>query len=214
MPDTVDINVHHITRVEGHGNIVLKASDGAIQKVEWQVPEAPRFFEALLPQAKMGQEGEEIRAVRLLHQRLAGQPLRLILLAQLAQEPRLHQRRFHHPAGLGLKRLRHGLQVLARACDREFWEGGRSGLRGQDRAQRKKGQPMTGMPARTAPGCGRRGPRFQVGHAHARSVPLLGCCVEFLFRPGPCNPTTRLPLSGGLINLEIKKSRTGNKGFC
>jgi len=48
MPDTIDINVHHVTRVEGHGNIVLKASDGTIEKVEWQVPEAPRFFEAMV----------------------------------------------------------------------------------------------------------------------------------------------------------------------
>jgi sulfhydrogenase subunit alpha len=48
MPDTVDIKVHHVTRIEGHGNIVLRASDGAIEKVEWQVPEAPRFFEAMV----------------------------------------------------------------------------------------------------------------------------------------------------------------------
>jgi len=48
MPDTVDINVHHVTRVEGHGNIVVKASDGTIEDVQWQVPEAPRFFEAMV----------------------------------------------------------------------------------------------------------------------------------------------------------------------
>ncbi len=48
MPESVDINVHHITRVEGHGNIVVKANDGTIKKVEWQVPEAPRFFEAMV----------------------------------------------------------------------------------------------------------------------------------------------------------------------
>lgn len=48
MSKTIDINVHHVTRIEGHGNIVLKASDGTIEKLEWQVPEAPRFFEAML----------------------------------------------------------------------------------------------------------------------------------------------------------------------
>ena len=48
MSKTIDINVHHITRVEGHGNIVLRASDGTIEKLEWQVPEAPRFFEAMV----------------------------------------------------------------------------------------------------------------------------------------------------------------------
>jgi coenzyme F420-reducing hydrogenase alpha subunit len=48
MSRTIDVNVHHITRVEGHGNIVLRASDGTIEKLEWQVPEAPRFFEAMV----------------------------------------------------------------------------------------------------------------------------------------------------------------------
>jgi sulfhydrogenase subunit alpha len=48
MSKTININVHHVTRVEGHGNIVVKASDGKIEKVQWQVPEAPRFFEAMV----------------------------------------------------------------------------------------------------------------------------------------------------------------------
>ncbi|MFC2047466.1 Ni/Fe hydrogenase subunit alpha [Chloroflexota bacterium] len=48
MSKKVNINVNHITRVEGHGNIVLRASDGKIEKLEWQVPEAPRFFEAIV----------------------------------------------------------------------------------------------------------------------------------------------------------------------
>ncbi len=48
MPKTVDIDVHHITRVEGHGNIQVRARDGVIEKAEWQVPEAPRYFEAMV----------------------------------------------------------------------------------------------------------------------------------------------------------------------
>jgi sulfhydrogenase subunit alpha len=44
----IDINVKHITRVEGHGNIVVRADDGKIEKCQWQVPEAPRFFEAMV----------------------------------------------------------------------------------------------------------------------------------------------------------------------
>lgn len=48
MTSTVHINVHHLTRVEGHGNIVVNVSDGAIEKCEWQVPEAPRFFESMI----------------------------------------------------------------------------------------------------------------------------------------------------------------------
>ena len=48
MSRIVDIKVHHVTRVEGHGSIRVKAEDGTIEKVEWQVPEAPRFFEAMV----------------------------------------------------------------------------------------------------------------------------------------------------------------------
>lgn len=44
----VNIDVKHLTRVEGHGNIVVNMSAGKVEKVEWQVPEAPRFFEAMV----------------------------------------------------------------------------------------------------------------------------------------------------------------------
>jgi sulfhydrogenase subunit alpha len=45
---TVDINVHHVTRVEGHGNIVINVENGELVQCEWQIVEAPRFFEAML----------------------------------------------------------------------------------------------------------------------------------------------------------------------
>lgn len=48
MSKTMNINVKHVTRVEGHGNILVNATDGKIEQVEWQVPEAPRFFEAMV----------------------------------------------------------------------------------------------------------------------------------------------------------------------
>lgn len=48
MTRKVDINVHHVTRVEGHGNIRVRATDGVVEQCEWQVPEAPRFFEAMV----------------------------------------------------------------------------------------------------------------------------------------------------------------------
>ncbi len=56
---TVQIDVHHITRVEGHGNIVVRASDGKVERVEWQVPEAPRFFEAMV----LGRSWEHIQTI-------------------------------------------------------------------------------------------------------------------------------------------------------
>jgi sulfhydrogenase subunit alpha len=48
MSNAMKIHVHHVTRVEGHGNIVVNAANGKVEKVEWQVPEAPRFFEAMV----------------------------------------------------------------------------------------------------------------------------------------------------------------------
>jgi coenzyme F420-reducing hydrogenase alpha subunit len=43
-----DINVHHISRVEGHGNIRIKIENGKIVTAQWEVVETPRFFEAML----------------------------------------------------------------------------------------------------------------------------------------------------------------------
>jgi len=48
MKLTYDINVHHLTRVEGHGNITIKIREGAVQEATWEVVETPRFFEAML----------------------------------------------------------------------------------------------------------------------------------------------------------------------
>ncbi len=48
MTKTLNIDVHHVTRIEGHGNIRVQAANGKVEKVQWQVPEAPRFFEAML----------------------------------------------------------------------------------------------------------------------------------------------------------------------
>lgn len=42
------VDVHYVTRVEGHGNIFVRIKDGEIKKVEWQIPEAPRFFESIV----------------------------------------------------------------------------------------------------------------------------------------------------------------------
>jgi len=57
--NTVNINVHYITRVEGHGNIVVNATNGKIEKLQWQVPEAPRFFEAMV----RGRSYEDIQTI-------------------------------------------------------------------------------------------------------------------------------------------------------
>lgn len=48
MTTNAHIHVHHITRVEGHGDITLDIQNGKITNLQWQVVEAPRFFEAML----------------------------------------------------------------------------------------------------------------------------------------------------------------------
>lgn len=42
------VDVHHVTRVEGHGNIVVDVKDGVLTQCDLQIVETPRFFEAML----------------------------------------------------------------------------------------------------------------------------------------------------------------------
>jgi len=42
------VDVHHITRVEGHGNIVIDVHNGELKQCELQIVETPRFIEAML----------------------------------------------------------------------------------------------------------------------------------------------------------------------
>ena len=44
----LDLEVHYVTRVEGHGNIYVNVKKGTIERCEWAIPEAPRFFEAMV----------------------------------------------------------------------------------------------------------------------------------------------------------------------
>ncbi len=44
----LDIKVEYVTRVEGHGNIVVNVKEGKIEKCEFHVVESPRLFEGML----------------------------------------------------------------------------------------------------------------------------------------------------------------------
>jgi coenzyme F420-reducing hydrogenase alpha subunit len=46
--NTINVHVDHVTRVEGHGNIVVNVKQGKIEDCQWEVVEAPRFFEAFV----------------------------------------------------------------------------------------------------------------------------------------------------------------------
>ena len=48
MSNNVKVDVHHITRVEGHGNIKVDVSNGELKECKLEIVEAPRFFEAML----------------------------------------------------------------------------------------------------------------------------------------------------------------------
>ncbi len=44
----LDIKVEYLTRVEGHGNIVVNVKNGKVEKCEFHVVETPRLFEGML----------------------------------------------------------------------------------------------------------------------------------------------------------------------
>ncbi len=48
MRKDLNIHVHHLTRVEGHGDIVVDMKNGVLKKAQLNVVEAPRYFEAML----------------------------------------------------------------------------------------------------------------------------------------------------------------------
>jgi sulfhydrogenase subunit alpha len=43
-----NVNIEHITRVEGHGNIVIDVKEGNIKELRLDIIESPRFFEAMV----------------------------------------------------------------------------------------------------------------------------------------------------------------------
>ncbi len=59
MSKDFSVHVEHVTRVEGHGNIILDVKNGKIEKLQWSIVEAPRFFEAML----RGQHYNELRPI-------------------------------------------------------------------------------------------------------------------------------------------------------
>jgi len=48
MSRSVNVDVKYLTRVEGHGNIVVNVKDGKLEECRLEIVEAPRFFEAML----------------------------------------------------------------------------------------------------------------------------------------------------------------------
>src|SRR3972149_5817102 len=55
----LDLEVHYVTRVEGHGNIYVNVKKGTIERCEWNISEAPRFFEAMV----LGRQWNELHHI-------------------------------------------------------------------------------------------------------------------------------------------------------
>jgi coenzyme F420-reducing hydrogenase alpha subunit len=61
----VQIDVEHIARVEGHGNIKIQIENGELAECRWEVVETPRFFEKMF-------QGISIEVAPLLAARVCG----------------------------------------------------------------------------------------------------------------------------------------------
>src|SRR5512140_1156336 len=48
MGKNLDIHVHHLTRVEGHGDIIVRAADGKVGTCHLAIVETPRVFESMI----------------------------------------------------------------------------------------------------------------------------------------------------------------------
>jgi coenzyme F420-reducing hydrogenase alpha subunit len=65
MKLNLDVDVHHLTRVEGHGNVRVRVRDGVLEEATWQVVETPRFFEVMM-------RGKHFSTVPILAARVCG----------------------------------------------------------------------------------------------------------------------------------------------
>ena len=48
MADNINVEIAPLSRVEGHGDLVLNVKDKKVEKLIFRIPESPRFFEAML----------------------------------------------------------------------------------------------------------------------------------------------------------------------
>jgi len=65
MAKSLNIHVHHLTRVEGHGDIVVRAANGKVTQCQLRIVETPRVFESMI-------EGLSWRDTSLLTCRICG----------------------------------------------------------------------------------------------------------------------------------------------
>ena len=57
----LDLHVHYLTRVEGHGNLVVNVHEGRLEEARFHIVEAPRLFEVFVK----GHPYEEVHHITL-----------------------------------------------------------------------------------------------------------------------------------------------------
>ena len=55
----LNIHVHHVTRVEGHGDIKIRMKNGQLEQCDLQIVESPRFFESMV----MGRRWKDVHHI-------------------------------------------------------------------------------------------------------------------------------------------------------
>ncbi|MCK6447367.1 MAG: Ni/Fe hydrogenase subunit alpha [Planctomycetes bacterium] len=65
MKVTLNVDLHHLPRVEGHGNVIVRVDRGSVVDARWEVVETPRYFEVML-------KGKHFRTAALLVSRICG----------------------------------------------------------------------------------------------------------------------------------------------
>jgi sulfhydrogenase subunit alpha len=107
---TYNINIHHVTRVEGHGNIKISTREGVVKEVKLEIVEANRFFERLvfgmLPHAADAADpaddpghlvGHQLTAIKAVEAALGVKPsAQTILLRKLLTESQFIQSHVLH----------------------------------------------------------------------------------------------------------------------
>jgi coenzyme F420-reducing hydrogenase alpha subunit len=91
----VQVDVHHLSRIEGHGNITIRVADGRIEEARWDVVEAPRFFEVML-------KGKHYSSAGILAARVCG----ICSISHCLTSLRAVERAFSVPVPAAAERLR------------------------------------------------------------------------------------------------------------
>src|SRR5512140_1876614 len=63
MKATRTIDIHHVTRVEGHGNIKISIRDGKLEEARWEVVETPWISGRICGICSIGHTLASIRAI-------------------------------------------------------------------------------------------------------------------------------------------------------